>query len=246
MPDITIPAGTGRLPAYLAVPEGEGPWPAVVVVFEALGANADMRAQADRFAAQGYLALLPDFYRGAPWLRCVRTAMRQLFARRGPMFDHIEGARAWLAGRDDSTGRVGVAGFCMGGGFALVAAARYDFQAAAVNYGILPRDPAKVLEGACPVVASYGGLDRMLSGAAGKLERALTVLDVPHDVKEYPGAGHSFLTEAELPAPMSAISKVVMGHGKGRDNAADGWERIFSFFDSHLVAPAGPAAGAKG
>jgi carboxymethylenebutenolidase len=231
MPDVRIANG---LPAYLAVPEGEGPWPAVVVVFEAMGPTGDMRAQADRFASRGYLAVLPDFYNGAPWLRCVQGAMRQMLARRGPMFDHIEAARAWLAGRDDCTGKVGLAGFCMGGGFVLVASARYDFQAASVNYGIMPRDPLKVLDGACPIVASYGGLDRSLRGAAGKLDKALTTLDVPHDVKEYPGAGHSFLTESRLPAPLSLVSKVVLGHGKGRENAGDGWERIFAFFGTHV------------
>ncbi|MEW2359407.1 dienelactone hydrolase family protein [Spirillospora sp. NPDC029432] len=232
MPDVMIAPG---LPAYLAVPEGEGPWPAVVVVFEATGPTADMREQADRFAANGYLAVLPDFYGGAPWLRCVRSAMRQMMARKGPIFDHIEGARTWLAGRDDCTGRVGLIGFCMGGGFALVAAARYGFQAASVNYGILPRgDLAEVLDGACPIVAAYGGLDRSLRGAAGRIERALDELGVPHDVKEYPGAGHSFLTGSRLPAPLGAVSKIVLGHGKGRENAADGWERIFAFFGEHV------------
>ncbi|GAA3938156.1 dienelactone hydrolase family protein [Actinomadura viridis] len=236
MPDITIPVGERGLPAYLAVPEGEGPWPAVVVLFEALGATEDMRAQADRLAANGYLAVLPDLYNGAPWLRCVQKAMRQMVARRGPMFDRVEAARAWLAGRDDCTGRVGVIGFCMGGGFALVAAARYDFQAASVNYGILPRDPLAALEGACPIVAAYGGLDRSLRGAAGRLDRALTALDVPHEVTEYPGAGHSFLTDSRLPAPLNAVSKVVMGHGRGRENAADAWDRIFAFFGTHLAS----------
>ncbi|MFI0352168.1 dienelactone hydrolase family protein [Actinomadura sp. 9N407] len=233
MPDVSIAQG---VPAYLAVPDGEGPWPAVVIVFEATGASEDMRAQADRFAAQGYLAVLPDFYDGGSWLRCVRGAMRQMVARRGPMFDQIESARVWAAERDDCTGRVGLIGFCMGGGFALVASAKYDFQAASVNYGIMPRerDLLKVLDGACPIVAGYGGLDRSLRGAAGKIESALTSLDVPHDVKEYPTAGHSFLTESKLPAPLGVLSKVMIGHGKGRSNAADGWEWIFAFFGTHV------------
>ena len=120
MADIVIPAAAGELPGYLAVPEGEGPWPGVVILFEALGATEDMREQADRFAAQGYLALLPDLYRGAPWLRCVTKAMRDMRAGRGATYDAIEAARAWLAGRDDCTGDVGVCGFCLGGGFALM------------------------------------------------------------------------------------------------------------------------------
>lgn len=237
MPDITYAAGPERLGGHLAAPEGEGPWPGVVVLAEAMGLNADIRAQADRFAANGYLAFAPDLYRGRPWLSCVRKAFQDLLRRRGRSFDDIEAARAWLAGHADSTGRVGVAGFCMGGGFALVAAARYDFQAASVNYGLVPRHAEKVLAGACPVVASYGGRDRSMRGAAAKLERTLTVLDVPHDVKEYPEAGHSFLNEAELPPGMGVFAKVVLGHGQGKQSAEDGWRRILAFFGEHVAGP---------
>jgi carboxymethylenebutenolidase len=236
MPDISVPLASQELPGYLAVPDGEGPWPAVVVLFEAFGSNEDMRAQADRFAARGYLAVLPDLYNGAPWLRCVSAAMRQMVARRGAMFDHIDGVRAWLAGRDDCTGRVGVIGFCMGGGFALAAAAKYDFQAASANYAILPRKMPEALAGACPIIAGYGGRDRTLSGAAAKLDRALTELDVPHEVTEYPEAGHSFLTDSRLPAPMGPVARIIMGHGKGREAAPEAWERIFGFFDTHVAA----------
>ncbi|TDD39939.1 dienelactone hydrolase family protein [Actinomadura sp. KC06] len=235
MSDITIPAGARELPGYLAVPDGEGPWPGVVIVFEAMGANTDMRAQADRFAANGYLAVLPDLYGGAPWVRCVTKAMRDMRARRGPTYDHIEATRAWLAARDDCTGDVGVCGFCMGGGFALVAAAKYDFQAASVNYGMLPRRPEEALRGACPIVASYGGADPALRRAADKLERALTIADVTHDVKEYPGAGHSFLTGFAPPPPLGPVAKIVFGLGRGREHAPDGWDRIFAFFGDHLA-----------
>ncbi|GAA4097918.1 dienelactone hydrolase family protein [Actinomadura miaoliensis] len=235
MTDISIPLGGRELPGYLAVPEGEGPWPGVVVLFEAFGATADMRAQADRLASHGYLAVLPDLYHGAPWLRCVRAAMRDLMTRRGATYDSIEAARRWLVGRDDCTGRTGVIGFCMGGGFALVAAARYDFQAAAANYGIPPRDAARTLAGACPVVASYGADDLMLPGAAARLERALTRAGVPHDVKEYPRTGHGFLTDTDVPAPMVPLTKVVLRQGRGRENAEDGWRRILGFFAEHLA-----------
>jgi carboxymethylenebutenolidase len=233
MADIIFTVGPDELRAYLAVPEGEGPWPGVVVLHDAFGLTQDMRDQADRFAAEGYVALAPDLYSAGPRLRCVRQSFRDLLTRRGRSFDYIEGARAWLAARDESTGRVGLIGFCMGGGFALVAAARSDFFAVSANYGMVP--PAKLLEGACPIVASYGGRDQSLRGAAAKLERRLSALGVPNDVKEYPGTGHSFLTDSRPGPVLRAVITIPLGLGQGTENAADGWRRIFAFFGEHVV-----------
>src|SRR5215472_13709834 len=197
MPDISYPADGGSGRGYLAVPSpasaGPGPWPGVVVIHEAFGLNADIREKADQLAARGYLALAPDLYGGRYWLRCVRAAFRQLQARSGPAFAALEAARGMLAARDDCTGKTGVIGFCMGGAFALLCAPREGFAAASVNYGVVPRDAQNVLQGACPIVASYGARDLMGSRPPQRLERALTTLQVPHDVKVYPGSGHRFL-----------------------------------------------------
>ncbi|HEY7485140.1 MAG TPA: dienelactone hydrolase family protein [Streptosporangiaceae bacterium] len=235
MPNITFPAGAGELRGYLATPDDAGSWPGVVVLHEAMGLTEDVRRQADRFAAAGYVALAPDLYTAGPKLRCVRKAFRDLLSRKGSTWHAIEAARAWVAGRDDCAGRVGVIGFCMGGGFALVAAARYDFAAAAVNYGVVPRRSAEVLAGACPIVASYGGRDLMLRRAAAKLDGTLTGLDVPHDVKEYPGVGHGFLNQEELPRPLNVLSKVTMSYGYDAVAAEDAWTRILGFFGTHLA-----------
>jgi carboxymethylenebutenolidase len=168
---------------YLAVPAGPppAPWPGVVVIHESWGLNGDIRAHADRLAAQGYLALAPDLYRGRSFVRCLRGVFQQLRAGSGPAFDLINEARAALAARPDCTGKIGVVGFCMGGGFALLCAPRGEFSAASVNYGQVPADAARVLAGSCPIVASYGARDQMGIEPPRRLEAALTTLEAAED-----------------------------------------------------------------
>lgn len=234
MPTTTVPgaASAPELQAYLAVPAvGAGPWPGVVVLHEALGLNDDTRQQADRLAAAGYLALAPDLFSAGGALRCLRSTFAALGSGQGPAYGDIEASRALLAERDDCTGKVGVIGFCMGGGFALMTAAR-GFDASAPNYGPLPKDPAAVLRGACPVVASFGRRDPGLRGAAATLERVLTEVGVEHDVKEYEGAGHSFLNRHNA-GPLSLLERVA-GFSYHQPSAEDAWARVLRFFATHL------------
>lgn len=234
MPDLTIDlAGAGTLPAYFAPARGAtGPAPGVVVVHEAFGLNADIRGLSDRFADLGYHAVAPDLLAHGARLRCLVSVMRALEAGRGRPFAEIAAARAWLADRGDCTGRIGIAGFCLGGAFAVLMANR-GFDASAVQYGRLPRRLDAAVAGACPVVASYGGRDRSLTGAAARLESALAEAGVEHDVKEYPDAGHSFVNRSEAPAWMRPLTRSL--HAGYVDTAAtDAWDRISRMFDSAL------------
>ena len=247
--DARLTTPHGELPGHIATPSSGGPWPGVVVIHEAFGLTDDVRGIADRFAEHGYVTLAPDFF---AWRRsklaCVRAAFRELKAREGRMFDDLEAARAWLGERPDCTGRVGVVGFCMGGGFALLAAPRSGYGAAGVNYGSVPEDAESVLAGACPVVASYGGRDRGLRGHGERLERALTVLGIEHDVKVYPDAGHSFLNHNR--GAIAFVLGKVFGVGYHGPSAEDAWRRILAFLDAHLhrdeTGPSGAGAGGQG
>jgi carboxymethylenebutenolidase len=216
---------------YIARPDGTGPWPGVVVLHEAYGLDDDIRAKADRFASRGYLAHAVDLFDHGPRVACVLAAFRAHTLGKGPAFEEIEAARSGLAASEDCTGKVGVIGFCLGGGFALLSAPRFDV--ASVNYAHLPRDWS-FLDGACPVVASYGKRDRTLPGAAPKLERALEEAGIEHDVKEYADASHSFLNQHQ--AGMAGVVARVSGMNYHGPSAVDAWKRIDAFFDRHLQA----------
>ncbi len=204
---------------------------AVVVIHEAFGLNDDIRHKADEFARHGYLALAPDLFDGKSWIRCIRSAFSQLRAGSGPAFEALDGAREFLAGRPDCTGKTGVAGFCMGGGFALLCAPRPGYDVAAVNYGEVPRDAERVLAGACPIVGSFGGRDPMGTRHPERLQRALAVLEVPHDVHVYPGSGHRFMTES---TGAGAVLAKIGRMSYQPEDAADAWQRIFAFFGTYL------------
>jgi len=235
-PDAATPGLTG----VLGIPDGDGPWPAVVVVHEAFGVLQEMRDQVAHLASLGYLALMPDLYTAGGFLRCIGATVKALQSGKGRAWADIEASRRWLLERDDFTGAVGIIGFCMGGGFALLAAANgYDseettFQAAAVNYGLLP-DDLDAIEHSCPVVASYGDKDKTIKHGATRLEALYTKLGVDHDVKEYPGAGHAFMNERmtgpKIFHPVARIS----GISPNPEATVDAWHRIDAFFQKHLV-----------
>jgi carboxymethylenebutenolidase len=193
---VHVPAGDREMRAFLALPEGGGTHPGVIVIHEALGLNRDIKDKCRRLAGMGYVALAPDLYDGrGPMPICIYRAFKSLNAGKGPAFEDLDAARGYLAARAEvNPSRVGVIGFCMGGGFALLYAARGPVGAAAVFYGAVP-EKAEDLEGACPVVAGYGGRDRLFGKHAERLDRQLTDLNVPHDVRVYPDAGHSFMSD---------------------------------------------------
>jgi carboxymethylenebutenolidase len=232
MTTIRLEAPGGPIEALHLTPStGTGPWPGVVVVHDIAGFTADVQGISRRVADAGFTVLTPNLYSRGGAARCIPRVFRELLLQRGRALDDLAAARDSLAASPDCTGAVGIVGFCMGGGFALVVSS-WGFGASAPFYGVpLPRHLDDLLHGSCPVVASFGARDPIGIGAAGKLRGRLDAAGIPNDVKSYPGVGHSFANRM----PAQPLLRIV-GFGYDDDATEDAWRRVFAFFGEHLAA----------
>jgi carboxymethylenebutenolidase len=220
--------------AALALPARPERRPGLIVIHEIFGLNDDIRRITGRFADLGYVALAPDLFdTGGQRLLCVARTMLTLSRGEGSAFADLDAARAWLAARPEvDASRIGAVGFCLGGGFALLYAVRAPLGVAAVFYGDVPKTAA-ALRGTCPVLGGYGGRDRLFAPQGRRLETLLTELDVPHDVRIYPEAGHSYMSQhSGVLATIGAWGPMAARYDPAA--AADSWTRIESFFRQQL------------
>jgi carboxymethylenebutenolidase len=220
---VTFKSGERELAGYLAKPDGEGPFPGVLVIHEAYGLNENIKEIARRFAGEGYAALAVDLFAG----RSPAVCMLGLFAGMltNPLgHGGIRDLRAALSSLAQTPGvdasRTGAVGYCLGGGLAIaLACADQRVKAVAPYYGMNPR-PLEAVAKSCPVVGSYPEADFTAKGGQ-KLDEALTRFQIPHDIKIYPGAKHSFFNETR---PATFDSRA----------AQDSWERVLGFFKEHI------------
>lgn len=227
---IELPGRREPLPVELFRPEGEGPWPAVVVLSELWGLNDDIRRISARLASEGFLAAAPDLYRGRHFLRCLWSAFLDARRGRGPLVDDLEGLVRTLGARPDVS-RVGLIGFCLGGGYALLIASRTGAGAAGVFYGEIP--PTLDLDRVPPTVGGYGGRDPLFERQGRRLVRELAARGTPCDVGFYPDAGHSFLNDAGHPV-LAALTFPVLQVAHDPVAAEDAWCRMVPFLHRHL------------
>jgi carboxymethylenebutenolidase len=228
----TIDTADGPIDALISVPDGDGPWPAVVVVHDALSHIPDNQSTSARIAATGFVAITPNLYSRGGRVRCITRVFRELLTQRGRALDDILAARDHVRAMPECTGAVGVVGFCMGGQFALVMAPK-GFGASAPFYGTpLPRHLSETLDGACPIVASFGRRDPLGVGAPARLRKVVEDAGIPADIKVYPDAGHGFANQ--LPGqPLLRIT----GFGYNAAATEDAYRRVFAFFSQHLASP---------
>ncbi|HEX6095269.1 MAG TPA: dienelactone hydrolase family protein [Thermoanaerobaculia bacterium] len=228
LPDELVKYGDAS--GYLALPAAAGgasaKKPALVVIQEWWGVDDWIREQNKRFAGQGYVALAPDLYRG----RIAKSPEEAHELMRGMPEDRamadLKAAVDYLAARPDvDPNRIGVIGWCMGGGYALaLATAEPRLKATVINYGRLVTDTNAITKINAPVLGNFGGADRGIpADDVKKFGGQLTQYGKLGDIKVYDGVGHAFMNP---------------NNKEGYDAAAarDAWDRIDRFFDRTLRA----------
>lgn len=234
MSDVTIPAGDARLRGYLAIPDGVGPWPGVVVVHDVLGMTADLRRITDRFAASGYLAIAPSLddvpARKTSW---ATGHFLTRLSGHGLSYDNLLAVREYLISDSRCRGRVGLAGFCTAAGVCLQLAPGGLFGPPAPTSAILPKGIGK-LDQSSSGIGSFGATKPAAArGNAEKLEVLRGI--APRDMRMSPRAGHSFMNDHPLPAPIRLVAGIA-GIADFAPEADEAWQRIIAFFADHLGA----------
>jgi carboxymethylenebutenolidase len=221
---LSFPAEQRQLEGYLARPEGEGPFPGVVIIHEIFGMNENIKDIARRFANESYVALAVDLFTGRNRTVCMFRFMGQMLfnSLKNSSIRDLQKSLTFLAEQPEvDSERIGAIGFCMGGGFAVAWACNDQrLKAIAPFYAMNPK-PLGAVARSCPVVGSYPAED-FTAKPGMKLEAALENHDIPHDIKVYPGAKHSFFND----------------QGSHYDAVAsqDAWQRVLLFFQERLAA----------
>jgi carboxymethylenebutenolidase len=223
---VTYKSGADEISSFLALPKNPKKAPAVIVIQEWWGLNDWVKDQARALAAEGYVALAPDLYRGKVAANPdeAHQLMRGLPEDRA--LRDLNAAVDYLKSRPEvNADAIGCVGFCMGGGYALsLAVDNASVKACDIYYGRLLTDDAQLAKIRAAVLGNFGAEDKGIPPDAVKaFEASMKKLGKSVDVKIYPGAGHAFA---------NANNK----EGYNADAAKDAWSRTLSFFKKTLSA----------
>ena len=211
---------------YLAVPAGEGPFPALVIIHEWNGLVDRVREVADDLAREGYVTLAADVFHGRTGSNAEENMalVREAQADRAGMVANLDAAVAYLKARPDVTGRVGAMGWCFGGGVALsFGLDGVNHEATAIFYGQLVDDPQALARLSHEVYGTFAAQDQGPSPeSVAAFEAALRSAGIANDLHIYDDVNHGFWLHADQdPAARNAP-------------ALDAWQRLKAYLDRTL------------
>ena len=220
---VSFPSNGNSLSGYLAKPESES-GPGVLVIQEWWGLVGHITNVADRFAAEGFVALAPDLYHGESTTEPDEAGSLMMALDIDRAASDLRAAAAHMKSLPEVSGeKVGVVGFCMGGQLSLFTACIAPEIGAAVDYnGIHPNVKPDFAKLTSPLLGFFAENDDYASPeSVAALDAELTRLGKPHEFKTYAGTGHAFFND-DRPAYHAAA-------------AADTWNRMLAFFREHLA-----------
>lgn len=186
--------------AYLAEPEGEGPHPVVIMLHEFWGLREDILEKAEALSEEGYLVAAPDTFRGASTGWLPRAIWQTLRTPEDRVSSDLDKVFAELVTRPDvDPERVMIMGFCYGGGKALLySLTNPQLRATAVFYGSLITEAERLETLPGPVLGIFGAEDRSIPlSEVAAFEAALSIANVPHEVRVYEDVGHAFVGDLQ-------------------------------------------------
>jgi len=217
------PKGSSKMRGYLAAPaSAKGKLPGVLVVHENRGLNPHIEDIARRLALDGFLAFAPDALTSVGGYPGDEDKARELFGKldQTKITEDFVTAAAVLKARPDCTGKVGVVGFCFGGGIANMLATRVPDLAAAVPfYGMQPK-PEDVAQIKAPLLLQYAATDDRINAGIPAYEEALKTNKVKYQLFTYAGTQHGFNNDTTPRYDKAAATLA--------------WQRTVAFFKANL------------
>lgn len=210
------------LTGYWARPEGDGSWPAVIVLQEWWGLNEHIKDVTRRVANEGYVALAPDLYKGQVATEPDEARKLVMELDMPAAVEEIGSAIDFLLAQDSVSGdKTGIVGFCMGGRLVLMTALANDNLAVAVPFYGSPLTPEEAANVKAPILGLYGADDGGIPvDAVNAMQEALTAAGIDNEFQIYAGAPHAFFNDTR--------------DSYRPDAAADAWQRTLTWFQKYL------------
>jgi len=220
-----IPGADGEpdVLAYVAKPEGDGPFPTLIMIHEFYGLNESIIGKAEGLADEGYYVVAPDTFRGSTTSWIPRAIYQVISTKQENVNADLDSVYTWLESQPEvADDRIAIAGFCYGGRTSLLYSLHNNRLAATVVfYGSPETDPEVLKNLPGPLLGIFGGADQSIPVEdVNAFEAGLGAAGVRHEITVYDGQPHAFVTD---------IESIRAGGVQG-----EAWEQMLEFLEENL------------